>query len=186
MKRKILSAVMVLAMVLSLLPVTALATTPTDKTQPGFVDENDGHPKQIQETFDFVVDDIAYSIVDGGVEVAPWYWKWEPHDCDQGHTETVFCGSEYTGDTITIPATVTHDETQYDVVGIGDAAFANASDYTVAFPESDSFTYIGDAVFRNTNPDMTSVTIPASVTRIGDYSFALNTDPLTGEESLRW
>lgn len=38
MKRKILSAVMVLAMVLSLLPVTALATTPTDKTQPGFVE----------------------------------------------------------------------------------------------------------------------------------------------------
>lgn len=186
--KKVLSLLLSIAVLGSTLPTAALAVDDTattgDKTVPGWVDENDGHPKQIQETFDFVKDNIAYSIVDGGVEVSPWYWKWEPHQCDKGHVEYVFAGSEYSSQNINIPATVGYNDTTYNVVGIGDAAFANASNYTVTFPESEYFTYIGNSVFCNTNPNMTSVTIPASVTHIGDYSFALNTDPVAGEESI--
>lgn len=186
--KKVLSLLLSIAVLGSALPTAALAVDDTatteDKTVPGYVDDNNGHPKRVYESFDFVVDNIAYSKVEGGVEVSPWYWVWQPHTCNQGHTETVFCGSEYTGDTITIPDKVTYGQETYNVVGIGDAAFANASGYTVNFPNSENFTYIGNSVFRNTNPNMTSVTIPASVTHIGDYSFALNTDPVAREESI--
>ena len=161
----------------------ALASTPADadgdETVPGWVDENDGHSKQIAETFDFVVDNIAYSIVEGGVEVSRWYWKWA-HSCsDQHHTITVHAGSLYTGKEIKIPATVTYDSTEYAVVGIGESAFFNASNYTVSMPEdSSAFTYIGDQVFFQTSPNMESITIPASVTHIGRKSFALNEDSI--------
>ena len=161
----------------------ALASTPVDaegnETVPGWVDENDGHSKQIAETFDFVVDGIAYSIVDGGVEVSRWYWKWA-HSCDdKNHTITVHAGSLYTGKEIEIPATVTYKDTEYDVVGIGVSAFYNANNYTVSMPENSSaFTYIGDQVFFETSPKMESITIPASVTHIGKKSFALNEDSI--------
>ena len=186
-KKKVFSLLLSIAVLGSTFPTAALAvdgiSTTGDKTEPGYVDDNNGHPKYVRDTFDFVVGDIAYSIVDNGVEVAPWYWSWKGHNCAQ-HADNVFAGSEYTGDTITIPSEVTYNEKTYNVVGIGDAAFANASSYTVIFPNSENFTYIGNSVFSNTNPNMTSVTIPASVTHIGDYSFALNTDPVAGEESI--
>lgn len=186
-KKKVFSLLLSIAVLGSTFPTAALAvdgtSTTGDKTEPGYVDDNNGHPKYVRDTFDFVVGNIAYSIVDNGVEVAPWYWSWKGHNCAQ-HADNVFAGSEYTGDTITIPSEVTYNEKTYNVVGIGDAAFANASGYTVIFPNSENFTYIGNSVFSNTNPNMTSVTIPASVTHIGDYSFALNTDPVAGEESI--
>ena len=182
MKRnKILSLLLSVAILGSTLPTAALAdgTDSTgDKTVPGWVDENDGHPKQIQETFDFVKDNIAYSIVDGGVEVSPWYWEWEQHSCDQGHVEYVPCGSEYSNQEISIPVTVEYNSTTYNVLGIGDSAFWNATGYTVSFPNSEYFTYIGDQVFFQTSPKMESITIPASVTHIGKKSFALNEDSI--------
>ena len=50
------------------------ADTTGDKTVPGWMDDNGGHAKQIQATFDFVVDSIAYKKLDDAtVEVAPWY-----------------------------------------------------------------------------------------------------------------
>ena len=182
MKRnKILSLLLSVAVLGSTLPTVALAgdTNLTgDKTAPGWVDENNGHPKQIQETFDFVKDNIAYSIVDGGVEVSPWYWEWEQHQCDQGHVEYVPCGSEYSNQSIYIPVTVNYNGESYNVVGIGDSAFWNATGYTVSFPNSTNFTYIGDQVFFQTSPNMESITIPASVTHIGKKSFALNEDSI--------
>lgn len=180
--KKVLSLLLSIAVLGSTLPTAALAVDDTattgDKTVPGWVDENDGHPKQIQETFDFVKDNIAYSIVDGGVEVSPWYWKWEPHQCDKGHVEYVPCGSEYSNQNISIPVTVEYNSTTYNVVGIGDSAFWNATGYTVSFPNSEYFTYIGDQVFFQTSPNMESITIPASVTHIGKKSFALNEDSI--------
>lgn len=180
--KKVLSLLLSIAVLGSTLPTAALAVDDTattgDKTVPGWVDENDGHPKQIQETFDFVKDNIAYSIVDGGVEVSPWYWKWEPHQCDKGHVEYVPCGSEYSNQNISIPVTVKYNSTTYNVVGIGDSAFWNATGYTVSFPNSEYFTYIGDQVFFQTSPNMESITIPASVTHIGKKSFALNEDSI--------
>lgn len=180
--KKVLSLLLSIAVLGSTLPTAALAVDDTattgDKTVPGWVDENDGHPKQIQETFDFVKDNIAYSIVDGGVEVSPWYWKWEPHQCDKGHVEYVPCGSEYSNQNISIPVTVEYNSTTYNVVGIGDSAFWNATGYSVSFPNSEYFTYIGDQVFFQTSPNMESITIPASVTHIGKKSFALNEDSI--------
>ena len=182
MKRnKILSLLLSVAVLGSTLPTVALADgagSTGDKTVPGWVDENNGHPKQIQETFDFVQNNIAYSIVDGGVEVSPWYWEWEQHSCDQGHVEYVPCGSEYSNQSISIPVTVEYNSTPYNVVGIGDSAFWNATGYTVSFPDSEYFTYIGDQVFFQTSPKMESITIPASVTHIGNKSFALNEDSI--------
>ena len=191
MKRnKILSLLLSVAVLGSTLPTVALAdgTDSTgDKTVPGWVDENDGHPKKIQDTFDFVKDNIAYSIVDGGVEVSPWYWEWEQHSCDQGHVEYVPCGSEYSNQNISIPVTVEYNSTTYNVLGIGDSAFWNATGYTVSFPNSEYFTYIGDQVFFQTSPKMESITIPASVTHIGKKSFALNEDsiPVTIPENSK-
>lgn len=180
--KKVLSLLLSIAVLGSTLPTAALAVDGTDstgdKTVPGWVDENDGHPKQIQETFDFVKDNIAYSIVEGGVEVSPWYWEWEPHQCDKGHVEYVPCGSEYSNQNISIPVTVEYNSTTYNVVGIGDSAFWNATGYTVSFPNSEYFTYIGDQVFFQTSPNMKSITLPASVTHIGKKSFALNEDSI--------
>ena len=84
---------------------------------PGWEDNNDGHPKRIQETFDFVVDGIAYKKLDDTtVEVAPWYWKWT-HSCNDGHTETVFAGTEYSNrsDGLMIPKEINHENQTYQV-----------------------------------------------------------------------
>ena len=145
-------------------------TTTGDKTVPGWVDENDGHPKKVAEMFDFVEDNIAYSIVEGGVEVAPWYWQWVHHNCNQGHVQAVHAGSEYSSRTISIPATVSHDGTTYNVVGIGANAFYNANNYSVTMPsDSDAFTYIGEGAFHQSGYG--NITIPASVTTIEEDAF---------------
>lgn len=143
---------------------TATADTAGDKTVPGWVNNNNGHPKQIQETFDFVEENIAYSIVDGGVEVAPWYWEWEQHTCDQGHVEYVFCGTEYSNreDGLTIPKEITHNSQTYQVVGIGNNAFYNMTGTEVTL--SEGLTYIGAGAFGYST--CKTIEIPASVTRL--------------------
>ena len=147
----------------------ALASAPVDaegnKTVPGWVDNNDGHPRKIAETFDFVVDDIAYSIVEGGVEVAPWHWDWD-HSCTSGHTETVFAGTEYSNrkDGLTIPKEITHDGQTYQVVGIGDNAFYNMTGTKVTL--SEGLTYIGAGAFGYST--CKTIEIPASVTRLDE------------------
>lgn len=143
---------------------TATADTEGDKTVPGWVNNNNGHPKQIQETFDFVEENIAYSIVDGGVEVAPWYWEWEQHTCDQGHVEYVFCGTEYSNreDGLTIPKEITHNGQTYQVVGIGNNAFYNMTGTEVTL--SEGLTYIGAGAFGYST--CKTIEIPASVTRL--------------------
>lgn len=146
----------------------ALASAPVDaegdKTVPGWVNNNNGHPKQIQETFDFVEENIAYSIVDGGVEVAPWYWEWEQHTCNQGHVEYVFCGTEYSNreDGLTIPKEITHKGQTYQVVGIGNNAFYNMTGTEVTL--SEGLTYIGAGAFGYST--CKTIEIPASVTRL--------------------
>lgn len=143
---------------------TATADTEGDKTVPGWVNNNNGHPKQIQETFDFVEENIAYSFVDGGVEVAPWYWEWEQHKCDQGHVEYVFCGTEYSNreDGLTIPKEITHNDQTYQVVGIGNNAFYNMTGTEVTL--SEGLTYIGAGAFGYST--CKTIEIPASVTRL--------------------
>ena len=113
---------------------------------------------------DFVEENIAYSIVDGGVEVAPWYWEWERHTCDQGHVEYVFCGTEYSNreDGLTIPKEITHNDQTYQVVGIGNNAFYNMTGTEVTL--SEGLTYIGARAFGYST--CKTIEIPASVTRL--------------------
>ena len=147
-----------------------LVSTPADadgnKTVPGWVDDNNGHAKQIQETFDFVVDDIAYKKLDDAtVEVAPWYWKWT-HSCTSGHTVTVFAGTEYSNreDGLTIPKEITHGTQTYQVVGIGDNAFYNMTGTEVTL--SEGLTYIGAGAFGYST--CKTIEIPASVTHLDE------------------
>lgn len=142
------------------------ANTEGDKTVPGWEDDNEGHARQIQETFDFVVDDIAYKkLNDTTVEVAPWYWKWT-HSCTSGHTETVFAGTEYSNREggLTIPKEITHDKQTYQVVGIGDNAFYNMTGTEVTL--SEGLTYIGAGAFGYST--CKTIEIPASVTRLDE------------------
>lgn len=145
---------------------TAAVDTEGDKTVPGWVDDNNGHAKQIQETFDFVVDDIAYKKLDDAtVEVAPWYWKWT-HSCTSGHTVTVFAGTEYSNreDGLTIPKEITHGTQTYQVVGIGDNAFYNMTGTEVTL--SEGLTYIGAGAFGYST--CKTIEIPASVTHLDE------------------
>ena len=104
--KQLLCGLLAAALLVCALP--AAMAEGADKTTPGYVDENNGHPKYVSETFDFVEGDIAYKLVDGGVEVAPWKWAWKGHNCPQ-HTDHVFAGSEYSNrGTMSIPASVSH------------------------------------------------------------------------------
>ena len=144
--------------------VSTPANTEGNKTTPGWEDNNDGHPKRIQETFDFVVDGIAYKKLDDTtVEVAPWYWKWT-HSCNDGHTETVFAGTEYSNrsDGLMIPKEINHENQTYQVVGIGDNAFYNMTGTEVTL--SEGLTYIGAGAFGYST--CKTIEIPASVTRL--------------------
>ena len=72
--------------------------------------------------------------------------------------------------TLTIPATVTNESTEYSVTSIGESAFAYCSSLT-AVTISDGVTSIGSSAFKWCN-QLTAVTIPASVTSIGESAFA--------------
>ncbi|MDO4281267.1 MAG: leucine-rich repeat protein, partial [Peptococcaceae bacterium] len=167
--KKLISLLLSVALLGSTLPTAAFATDAApagDKTVPGWVDENNGHPKTVQETFDFVEDNIAYKTVgDNEVEVAQWYWKWT-HSCESNkHVETVFAGTEYSGrDTLTIPTKIEHNGQRYTVVGIGQDAFYEMSGTEVELQEG--IRYIADGAFKNAS--CKAIEIPASVTRIGD------------------
>ena len=157
-----------LAMALLVCALPAAMAEGADKTTPGYVDENNGHPKYVSETFDFVEGDIAYKLVDGGVEVAPWKWAWKGHNCPQ-HTDHVFAGSEYSNrGTMSIPASVSHGGQSYALVGIGSGAFFEVGGTSVTLPEG--LQYLADSAFSASN--LTDITIPASVTRIGERSLA--------------
>lgn len=172
-QKKWLAMLLAVAMVFTMIPATVFAAGngEGDKTVPGWVDENGGHPKQIQETFDFVVNDIAYKKVDGGVEVARWYWEWEQHKCDQGHVEYVFAGSEYSNrTTLTIPATVEYEGTTYNVIGIGQSAFYEVSGTSnIVLPEG--LLYVGEGAFDFKPSVEANITVPSTVTELRDDCF---------------
>ena len=76
--------------------------------------------------------------------------------------------NEYTGK-VTIPATVTHNDTTYRVVQIGDDAFNECYNLTsVTLPEG--ITSIGNAAFRSCDA-LSAITIPEGVTSIGNGAF---------------
>ena len=99
---------------------------------------------------EFTVDNITYEITDGNnVKV-------------KGNNLTI-------NTSLTIPSTVTSNETTYNVVEIGEEAFKNCTNLTsVDIPNS--VTSIGQSAFQSCS-ELTSVTIPSSVTSIGLAAF---------------
>lgn len=180
-EKKWLAMLLAVAVVFTIIPTTvfAVGNGEGDKTVPGWVDENNGHPKYVEETFEFVEGDIAYSVVEDGVEVSPWYWSWYPHSC-ASHVDHVFAGSEYSNrGTMKIPASITHEGKEYKVVGIGSGAFYNVSSTKVILPEG--LEYLADQAFKQTN--VTEIEIPSTVKRIGEESLRADFTQITFAEN---
>ena len=107
-----------------------------------------------------------------------------------GNNGTVMVGDNqaYSGDSVNIPGVIVvtatgENDGAYDVVGIGDGAFAGCTNLkTVTLQEG--LTTIGSLAFANSG--VTSVTIPESVMRIGDEAFAgcTNLGSVTLQEGL--
>jgi len=77
-----------------------------------------------------------------------------------------------TGGAVTIPQTVNHDRTDYEVTAIGNEAFYDKQLTGVAFRTPSNVTSIGSKAFlRN---ELAHVTIPNSVETIGSWAFASN------------
>ena len=77
-------------------------------------------------------------------------------------------GTEYYG-SITLPATVTHNDVNYSVTSIGDRAFFYCSSLT-AITIPDGVTSIGDDAFFGCS-SLTAITLPDGVTSIGGGAF---------------
>jgi len=78
-------------------------------------------------------------------------------------------GGDYSG-TITIPSTVTIDNTNYSVTAIGDSAFYNCSGLT-SINTANSVTSIGRYSFCYCSK-LTSITLPDAITAMGTSAFA--------------
>lgn len=108
--------------------------------------------------YDFCIDEIFYNILASGnaVEVT--------HDYDSENSTT----GSYKGK-VTIPETVTHEGTTYQVTAIGTDAFAECARLTnVILPES--ITTIERKAFYDCSR-LKEITIPQSVTNIGELAF---------------
>ncbi len=106
---------------------------------------------------DFEVGVIYYNIL-GGDSVAVTYRGDSYDDYD----------NEYRG-SVTIPETISYNNTTYRITSIGDDAFYRCSDLTsITIPNS--VTSIGESAFSGCSR-LTSITIPESVTSIGSSAF---------------
>ena len=107
---------------------------------------------------------MAYDFVVDGVYYKTDMWDDYAYVSDQGED-----GGHYTG-LVTIPVSVTNDDTTYPVTRIGAYAFAESPELTgVNIPNS--ITEIGDHAFENCS-GLASITIPETVTTIGPRTFA--------------
>ena len=106
---------------------------------------------------------MAYDFVVDGVYYKTDMWDDYAYVSDQGED-----GGHYTG-LVTIPVSVTNDDTTYPVTKIGAYAFAESTGLTgVNIPAS--VTEIGDHAFENCS-GLPEITIPETVTTIGARAF---------------
>ena len=109
---------------------------------------------------DFEVDGIYYNITSEEAKTAEVTFKGDSYDS---------YSNEYS-DSITLPATVTHNGVAYSVTSIGWRAFYECWTLTaIIIPEG--VTSIGNSAFYLCS-SLTTITIPESVTSIGEYAFA--------------
>ena len=105
----------------------------------------------------------AYDFEVGGVYYMTDLWDDFAMVCDQGED-----GAHYSGN-VTIPATVTHDDTTYPVTKINAYAFSNCTELTgVTIPES--VKEIRDHSFENCT-GLSAIEFPAGLTEIGTAAF---------------
>ena len=105
----------------------------------------------------------AYDFEVGGVYYMTDLWDDFAMVCDQGED-----GAHYSGN-VTIPATVTHDDTTYPVTKINAYAFSNCTELTgVTIPES--VKEIRDHSFENC-AGLSAIEFPAGLTEIGTAAF---------------
>ncbi len=117
-------------------------------------------PSVVALAYDFEEDGLYYNILDDSVSV----------EVTWGGERGVDDMLSYRG-RITVPATITHGETTYTVVGIGESAFMGCQNI-LSMTLPDGLQYIGETGFANTS--LMSITIPQSVTKIGGYAFEGN------------
>ncbi len=110
--------------------------------------------------YDFQSGDLYYNITS----------RTEPFTVEVTY-QNLWSKDNYRGLTsVTIPATVTYNNTTYSVTSIGERAFSGCTGLTtIAIPES--VTSIGDYAFVGCT-GLTSITIPNSVTSIGFGAFS--------------
>lgn len=109
--------------------------------------------------YDFQVDQLCYNIL-SETEVEVTFLQ-DPSSGAPAYTS--LSGS------ITIPSTVTNDETTYTVTSIGYEAFKGCSSLT-AIAITEGASSIGGSAFRDCS-SLTSVTIPNTITNMGNSAF---------------
>ena len=109
--------------------------------------------------YDFMVDDLAYSINDDGTTATVTWTVYNNYGNYSGLTEA------------NIPPSVTHNGTTYSVTAIAECAFEYATSMTsVTIPSS--VTTIGDWAFAGCRK-LTGAVIPRSVTTVGYDAFIM-------------
>lgn len=182
--KKTLSILLSLCMLMTLLPVTALAAESLDaiKTQPGEIytyedSEGKSHSQTVNTTFDFVVDNVAYRYLNGAagneVAVAEWSWSYSCINCGMGDQHLTNLHHSFYSGTVNVPASVRHGDKTYSVTAVDNDAFGHFAG-TVTL--SKGIKTIGRDSFYNYHPSGGTVfTVPASVTEIGDGCFERTT-----------
>ena len=128
--------------------------------------------KLITSLFTLLISATSMLASENGTEIDGIYYELKSYfDYDQMaylKIATVTFGKDYSGE-INIPSTVTYNDTQYDVTGIGNNAFSNCYGW-LAINIPNSVTSIGDEAFYHCW-NLASIDIPNSVTSIGRWAF---------------
>ena len=107
--------------------------------------------------YDFKAGDLYYNITDASNKTVEVTYEADPESSDNYKSLP---------GTVTIPATVSHNDTEYSVTNIGEKAFMGSPALTqISIPES--VNSIGESAFSDCSK-LTQITIPNSVEHIGN------------------